>query len=181
VIVAPPGAARVLRRSGREVHELVAGDERELAGVRVRAVPAVHDGRRSPFAPQAAAVGYVITATRSVYFAGDTELFDGMSDLDRSPDAALLPIWGWGASLGPGHMNPEQAARALTLLQPALAVPIHWGSYLPIGRRRRHGHLLRDPPLAFAARAAELAPNVRVAVLRPGDAVELGEATSGPG
>jgi L-ascorbate metabolism protein UlaG (beta-lactamase superfamily) len=174
-IVAPSGAARVLRRSRREVHELAAGDQLEFAGVRVRAVPAVHDGRRSPFEPRAEAVGYVITAARSVYFAGDTELFDGMGELDVSLDAALLPIWGWGSGLGTGHMDPEQAARALTLLRPELAVPIHWGTYLPIGLSRRHGRLLRDPPLAFAARAAQLAPNVRVAVLRPGEAVALGE------
>jgi L-ascorbate metabolism protein UlaG (beta-lactamase superfamily) len=178
VIVAPSGAARVLRRSGREVRELAAGDELELAGVRVRAVPAVHDGRRSPFEWRTEAVGYVITAVRSVYFAGDTELFDGMGELDVSLDAALLPIWGWGRSLGTGHMDPEQAARALTLLRPELAVPIHWGTYLPIGLSRRHGRLLRDPPQAFAARAAELAPHVRVAVLCPGEAVALGGGQS---
>jgi L-ascorbate metabolism protein UlaG (beta-lactamase superfamily) len=176
VVVAPAGAARAMRRSGREVLELSAGDELAFAGVRVRAVPAVHDGRRSPFAPRAEAVGYVVTAARSVYFAGDTELFDGMAELDVSLDVALLPIGGWGPGLGPGHMDPEQAARALTLLRPGLAVPIHWGTYLPIGQGRRHGRLLRDPPLAFAAHAAELAPSVRVAVLRPGEAVALGRA-----
>jgi L-ascorbate metabolism protein UlaG (beta-lactamase superfamily) len=175
VIVAPAGAARVSRRSGREVRELAAGDELELAGVRVRAVPAVHDGRRSPFEPRAEAIGFVITAGNSVYFAGDTELFDGMGELGVPLDAALLPIWGWGPSLGSGHMDPEQAARALTLLRPELAVPIHWGTYLPIGLSRRHARLLRDPPLAFAARAAGLAPNVRVAVLRPGEALALGD------
>jgi L-ascorbate metabolism protein UlaG (beta-lactamase superfamily) len=173
IVVAPPRAARVLRRSGREVRQLSAGEELELAGVRVRAVPAVHDGRRWPLEPRAEAVGYVIIAERSVYFAGDTELFQGLGDLDVSLDAALLPIWGWGPSLGAGHMDPEQAARALTLLRPELAVPIHWGTYLPYGLSRRHARALPDPPLAFAAHAAEVAPDVRVAVLRPGEALTL--------
>jgi L-ascorbate metabolism protein UlaG (beta-lactamase superfamily) len=174
VVIAPPGAVRILRRSGREVRQVAAGDEVELAGVRVRVVPALHDGRRTPFAPRAEAVGYVITGVRSVYFAGDTELFAGMGEFDVSLDAALLPVWGWGPSLGTGHMDPEQAARALTLLRPELAVPIHWGTYLPIGLGRRHGRLLREPPLTFAARAAEIAPDVRVVVPRPGEPMVLG-------
>jgi len=173
-IVAPPGAARVLRRSARDVRELAAGAVLELAGARVSAVTAVHDGRRSPIALRAAAVGYVVAAARSVYFAGDTEVFDGMAELGAL-DAALLPIWGWGARLGRGHMDPKQAARALTLLRPKLAVPIHWGTYLPLGLGRRHARLLRDPAHAFAAASAEVAPQVRVAVLRPGDAVALGD------
>lgn len=176
VVVAPPRAARLLRRSGRDVRQLTAGDELELAGVRLRAVPALHDGRRSPLEPPAEAVGYVITAERSVYFAGDTELFEGMGDLEVSLDAALLPVWGWGPSLGSGHMDPEQAARALTLLRPELAVPIHWGTYLPFGLSRRYGRTLSDPPLAFAARAAQVARDVRVAVLRPGEALTLGDS-----
>ncbi|HKH18036.1 MAG TPA: MBL fold metallo-hydrolase [Solirubrobacteraceae bacterium] len=174
-IVAPAGASRVLRRSGRDVREIAEGDVLELAGVRVTAVRADHDGRRSPFAPRAAAVGYVVAAARGVYFAGDTESFDGMAGLGASLDAALLPIWGWGPRLGSGHMDPDQAARALSVLRPKLAVPIHWGTYLPLGLGRRHAPLLRDPARAFAAKAAEVAPQVRVAILHPGDAVELGD------
>jgi L-ascorbate metabolism protein UlaG (beta-lactamase superfamily) len=172
-IVAPPGAARALRRSGRAVHALSPGAETELAGVRVRAVPAVHDGRRSPLSPRADAAGYVLTGAHSVYFAGDTELFGGMAGLAPDLDLALLPIWGWGPKLGPGHMDPGEAARALTLLRPAIAVPIHWGTYLPLGSARRSEQLLRDPGHAFAARAAELAPDVRVELLEPGGSLEL--------
>ena len=69
-------------------------------------------------------------------------------------DLALVPIWGWGTSLGPGHMDPSEAAAALRLLRPTVAVPIHWGTFLPIGHHRRHGHLLRDPAERFRERAA---------------------------
>src|SRR4051794_37024120 len=59
-VVVPPGAARALRRSGREVHELAPGQALEVGAVHVVAVPAVHDGRRSPLSRPAAAIGYLI-------------------------------------------------------------------------------------------------------------------------
>ena len=68
---------------------------------------------------------------RRVYFAGDTDLFDGMADL-APVDVALLPIWGWGPTMGPGHMDPARAAQAAALLRARLAIPIHWGTYYPI-------------------------------------------------
>jgi L-ascorbate metabolism protein UlaG (beta-lactamase superfamily) len=106
-----------------------------------------------------------------VYFAGDTDVFAGMAELGPL-DVALLPVWGWGPSLGPGHMDPEQAARAAALLRPRVAVPIHWGTYLQVGLRRREA-LLRGPPHAFADRCAELAPDVEVRVLEPGGTLSL--------
>ena len=174
-VVIPRGGARALRRTGRDLLELSAGDGLELAGVHIRAVPAVHDGRRWPLSRTAEAVGYVIQARRRVYFAGDTARFDAMAEL-TDLDAALLPIWGWGHRLGPGHMDPHQAAEAVALMRPRLVVPIHWGTFLPVGLSRRHAHLLRDPARAFAARVAERAPGVDVRVLAPGESVALADA-----
>ena len=54
-------------------------------------------------------------------------------------DLALLPVWGWGPRLGPGHLDPDRAAEAVALLRPAVAIPIHWGTLWPITMRwRRH-------------------------------------------
>jgi len=170
-VLAAPGAARALRWSGRTVHELVPGDELEIAGVRVRAVPAAHDGRRVPLGAAVDAVGFVVAGSQRVYFAGDTERFAGMAEIDDALDAALLPVAGWGPRLGPGHMDPRQAAEALVLLRPTLAVPIHWGTYAPASLRGRGPDIA--PPDAFAANAAELAPEVRVVVLAPGGSAEL--------
>jgi L-ascorbate metabolism protein UlaG (beta-lactamase superfamily) len=89
-------------------------------------------------------------------------------------DAALVPVWGWGPSLGAGHLDPAQAAEAIALLRPRLAVPIHWGTFLPLGYGRRHAHLLRDPPHDFAAHVATRAPATRAAILAPGSSLELG-------
>jgi L-ascorbate metabolism protein UlaG (beta-lactamase superfamily) len=94
----------------------------------------------------------------------------GMADL-APIDAALLPVAGWGPTLGPGHMDAEQAAEAVALLRPAIAVPIHWGTLHPRGRRR--GAWFDTPPQRFASRVALLAPEVEVRVLEPGAALEL--------
>ena len=174
-VVVPAGGARVLRRSGRVVHELAPGQTLAFGAVRVTAVPAIHDGRRSPLSRPAPAVGYLIEASLSVYFAGDTERFDRMADLS-DVDVALLPIWGWGPTLGPGHMDPDEAARAAAALRPRLVVPIHWGTFLPLWSRGRGGDRLRDPARVFAARMAELAPGVAFRVLAPGESVMLATA-----
>jgi L-ascorbate metabolism protein UlaG (beta-lactamase superfamily) len=171
-VIAPAGTARVVRGLGAaQVIELRAGETLPLDGGTVTAVPAEHDGRRSPLHPAADALGFVVENGPRVYFAGDTDLFDGMAEL-RPLDVALVPIWGWGPSLGPGHLDPRAAARAVALLQPRVALPIHWATYLPLPYRRGHP-LLREPGPAFAAHVAELAPGTRVALLRPGEALDL--------
>jgi L-ascorbate metabolism protein UlaG (beta-lactamase superfamily) len=103
-----------------------------------------------------------------VYFAGDTDLFPEMAELAGKIDVALLPVWGWGRALGPGHLNPRRAAEALTLLRPSLAIPIHWGTFAAPRVRKRDPSFLVDPPHQFAEYAALLAPQVTVKILQPG-------------
>ena len=88
-------------------------------------------------------------------------------------DIALLPVAGWGPSMGPGHMDPEQAAGAASLLRAAIAIPIHWGTFAPIGLTRGRDRLLRDPPREFAEHAARVAPGTRVEILQPGGSISL--------
>jgi L-ascorbate metabolism protein UlaG (beta-lactamase superfamily) len=183
-VVAAPGTARSLRRLGRAVVELAPGDEVQIGGVAVRAVAAVHGGRRWPRLAPAGAIGFVVEGDRRVYFAGDTEAFPGMADIGEGLAAALVPVSGWGPSLGAGHMDPAQAAEAIALLRPRVAVPIHWGTFLALGLGRRHAHILRDPPRKFAAHVATRAPATRVAILAPGSSLMLGStnpAESTPG
>lgn len=183
-VIGPRGTAAALRRARRaDVREVAIGDVVEVTSdVRVRAVPARHDGRRSLVGgADAEALGFLVEGGARVYFAGDTDLFDGMAHIgSEGLDVALLPVWGWGPGVGPGHMDPEHAARAVALLRPRVAVPVHWGTFLPLGLRRSHGHLLRTPGPAFAARAAELAPEVRTAVLVPGETLDLDQLARGP-
>jgi L-ascorbate metabolism protein UlaG (beta-lactamase superfamily) len=168
-VVAPAGLDRALRRAGRrEVIEVDSGDEVPLGDVLVEATPAQHSGaaglRRSEV------IGFTVRGTSSVYFAGDTDLFDGMRALGPV-DLALVPIWGWGSSIGPGHLNPERAAEALGLLGARVAVPIHWGTYYPLHGRR--GAFLTEPPVAFRRAAAKVAPHTRVELLSLGERLEL--------
>ena len=110
--------------------------------------------------------------SRRVFFAGDTDLFPEMDGLVENLDVALLPIWGWGPTMGPGHLDPERAAEALTLLHPKVAIPIHWGTLRPFYKSAK-ARYLREPPGAFSAAAARLAPEVTIRVLAPGEGLEL--------
>jgi L-ascorbate metabolism protein UlaG (beta-lactamase superfamily) len=173
-VLAPRGAGGLLRRLGfGTVHELAPGEDVELGAVTVTAVEAIHDGRRHPLAAQAGAVGFFVAArTHRVYFAGDTDVFDGMADLGDGLDVALLPVWGWGPTLGAGHMDPPAAARAAALLRPRVAVPVHWATFYPAGLARWRGAPLTEPGPAFARLVAAAAPDVEVRVLAPGESMD---------
>jgi L-ascorbate metabolism protein UlaG (beta-lactamase superfamily) len=173
VFVPRGGAALVAAQGFAHVEELEAGDSAEVGDAVVTAVPAVHDGHRHPLAKEAGTIGYQVAGARRAYFAGDTDLFVGMRDLANDLDVALLPIWGWGPSIGPGHMDPRAAAQAAALLQPRVAVPIHWGTLFPVGLARTKGHMLVRPPVEFVRHLAELAPGVQSRVLAPGDTLTL--------
>jgi L-ascorbate metabolism protein UlaG (beta-lactamase superfamily) len=173
-VLAPRGAGALMRRLGfARTSELGPGDTVPIAGVAVTAVAAVHDGRRHPLGPEADAIGFVVAGERRVYFAGDTDVFDAMADLAGTLHTALLPVWGWGPSLGSGHMDPLGAARAAAMLRPRVAVPIHWGTFFPAGLARFRGSALVKPPQVFAKHARSLAPSVEVRILAPGESLAL--------
>jgi L-ascorbate metabolism protein UlaG (beta-lactamase superfamily) len=169
-VIVPEGAGRLLRRHGfADVAETRAGERVTFGSVTVETVPAIHPAGRGPHSRIAApAVGYVLSSPHgSVYFAGDTDLFDGMGELPPI-DVALLPIAGWGPTLGPGHLDPARAARATDLIRPQLVVPIHWGTYSPITSRRRPPAWLDRPAEQFATALAEAGHADRLRLLRPG-------------
>jgi L-ascorbate metabolism protein UlaG (beta-lactamase superfamily) len=172
-LLGPPGAREFLASQGFErVSELAPGEAADVGGVTVVATEARHSGGR-PFAADAGAVGFLLRGGRRIYFAGDTDLFDGMEELGAGLDLALLPIWGWGPRVGPGHLDPERAARAAALLSPQIVVPIHWGTLYPLGLARFRPRPLRAPPREFAAWMRELAPQVEVRLLAPGEGTAL--------
>src|SRR5262249_39608774 len=151
-LVVPRGATRWAARGGAQGSpELRGREEAANAGVEVTAVPALHDGHRDRRrGPGAEAVGYLVRdGNRAVYFAGDTDLFQGMSELG-SIDLALLPVWGWGTSAGEGHLDPRDAAQAVELRRPRIAVPIHRGTFYPVGLRPLAPPLPTEPPPQLA-------------------------------
>jgi L-ascorbate metabolism protein UlaG (beta-lactamase superfamily) len=173
-VVLPRGARRLLRRVDAEhVEEVVEGERLTIGGLDVQAIHADHrPGRIRHRGP--ASMGFTIAGTRRLYFAGDTDLFPGMRDLAGGLDVAFLPIAGWGTRVGPGHLDPAGAAEALKLLEPRVAIPIHWGTFYVMGPRRPRPEALAEPALSFARAAAQQAPGVDVRVLAPGKSTVVG-------
>jgi L-ascorbate metabolism protein UlaG (beta-lactamase superfamily) len=173
-VIAPKGSGSYLERwAGVQVHEVAEGDTVRVADVEITALPADHGLGISIPRPMDTCLSYVMRNRLSVYFAGDTDLFDGMHEVGQhfDLDLALLPVWGYSHRVGPGHLTPLTAAEALARLQPRVAVPIHWGSFRFIGPDSLWQGIdyLKSPPHAFADYASRSAPQTQVRVLRPGE------------
>jgi L-ascorbate metabolism protein UlaG (beta-lactamase superfamily) len=168
-LVLPREAGRLARGLGfARVVELDENESVSFKGIGLRATIADHrSGRLLHRGPRA--LGYLISGTQRVYFAGDTDIFPGMGSFPEL-DLALLPVWGWGRRVGRGHLDPIRAAEALTLLRPRVAIPIHWGTLHSIGFRNPRGPVSPEPAREFAREAARVAPDTEVRVLGPGEA-----------
>lgn len=123
ILVCPKTIESSLGNSGfsEEFIELVMpGDELEINGVSIQAVPAYNVGKQ--FHPQANQwVGYVVTMNGVRYYiAGDTDINEDVQKVQC--DVALLPVGGTYT------MTAEEAAQLAEILQPKLAIPTHYGS-----------------------------------------------------
>lgn len=170
--VALPAPARpVVESIGMPTRLMAEGESFTVGEVEVEAVHAAHDGKRMPWHRDGTAIGYVVRGpSGSVYFAGDTDVFEGMADF-TGIDAALLPVSGWGPRLPAGHMGPDEAVEAVGLIEPQVAIPIHWGTYERLAMRD-------DPKRAYRAQrfvdqVGELSPGVRAELLEPGSSIDL--------
>jgi L-ascorbate metabolism protein UlaG (beta-lactamase superfamily) len=103
--------------------------------------------------------GFLIDVEQKrIYFAGDTGLFYDMKLLgeEKPIDLALLPI-------GDNYtMGPDDALRAVMLLDPRLVVPMHYGTF----------DVIRQDPRAFADRVKQTT-GIDVVVMRPGETLHL--------
>jgi L-ascorbate metabolism protein UlaG (beta-lactamase superfamily) len=139
-------------------------------------LPAFHDGRRLPWSRyHGPALGFRIACgVHSVWYSGDTG-----SQLDfgtiEAVDLALVPVGGWGHSLGDEHLDPEQAADAVSAVGARWAVPVHWGTFFPRGlalvARRTHQRMFVTPGERFAD--AMRGRGTEAIVLAPGQRVVL--------
>ncbi|GGX72094.1 MBL fold metallo-hydrolase [Streptomyces minutiscleroticus] len=175
-LLVPRGAGRAvpgLRRLDRlRITEVEPGDEVRIGGLAVRVVSAHHDGRRLPVGRhRCPALGFVLEGEARTYFAGDTGLFESMADEVGAVDVALLPVGGWGPHLGEGHLDAGRAVEALTRLKPRSAVPVHYGTYWPIGMDAVRPHEFHAPGDEFVRLAAQHAPGVAVHRLGHGETI----------
>jgi len=176
-VVVPRGATPLLKTLAVQSHdEVVAGDRLVLReqssdrpAVTVTVVPADHSNRRGPHSRLIAEpVGFIVhCGDRSVYFAGDTDLFEQMHELGEI-DIALLPIWGWGPTLGERHLDPARAAEAASWIDPVRIVPIHWGTYTPISPKPGAPAWLDNPIVEFTEQLELVGLDDRLLTVRPG-------------
>jgi L-ascorbate metabolism protein UlaG (beta-lactamase superfamily) len=172
-VIAPRGSGKRLRRAGmKTVHELSPSESTTTGAAEVMATPAEHDGRRYPIGREVPALGYEIRAADTrIYFAGDTDLFDEMTEL-AGVDVALLPIAGWGTKVGEGHLDPERALEAARRIRPRVVIPIHWGTLLRADLHNRRPELLSKPAEKLVAEL-EMLPGVDAHILQPGETYTL--------
>jgi L-ascorbate metabolism protein UlaG (beta-lactamase superfamily) len=103
--------------------------------------------------------GFLITTPEGIkiYIAGDTGLFGDMRLIgEEGIDLAVLPI-------GDNYtMGPDDALRAVKLLQPKMVVPVHYNTW----------DLIAQDPQAWKKRV-EAETQARVVVLSPGGKLNL--------
>lgn len=167
-----PDALPALREVGSQLIEVRPGDEVTIGGLSVLAVPADHDGRRWRRGPRnIPALGYVVEGDRRTYFAGDTDFYGDMAQWASNIDLALLPVGGWGPTLGVGHMDPARAVAAAEAVSARSAVPIHFGTLWPIGMGRVRPSLFYGPGEQFVRLAA--ATGLAATEMCPGSTVRF--------
>jgi L-ascorbate metabolism protein UlaG (beta-lactamase superfamily) len=91
------------------------------------------------------AAGYVLRFDdgRSLYFAGDTNVFSDMALIQElyRPELAMLPIGDLFT------MSPREAAVACRLLKAKRVIPMHFGTFPPlVGRPDHLSDLIRELP-----------------------------------
>jgi L-ascorbate metabolism protein UlaG (beta-lactamase superfamily) len=129
----------------------------EAAGVKFTLTDAHHSSSNPDGDYMGEPCGIVVEVENGtkLYFAGDTCAFGDMALIRRlyEPDVAILPIGGHYT------MDPKGAAVALELLGTKHCVPCHYGTF---------------PPLTGTpGQLQELAPDVKVEDIEPGDSVTL--------
>ncbi|GAB4415175.1 MAG: metal-dependent hydrolase [Anaerolineales bacterium] len=101
--------------------------------------------------------GFLLTTKdgKKIYLAQDTGLFGDMKLIgDEGIDLAVLPI-------GDNYtMGPDDALRAVKLIQPKAVVPIHYNTF----------DVIKQDPHAWAARV-EKETDTKVSVLQPGESL----------
>ena len=174
-LIAPAGSRRLLSPiidRGVKLREVEPGDVIEVSGLQIQVLAADHDGRRLPGSPhRGPAVGYLVEGSRRCWYPGDTGPKLALDEIAQL-DIALLPVGGWGPSLGRGHLSAEQAAHVVCGTRPAHAIPVHWGTWWPIGLPQR-SDLIDLPAAAFAAHVARLFPTTEVHVLGHGQSINV--------
>jgi|UPI0003A42662 L-ascorbate metabolism protein UlaG (beta-lactamase superfamily) len=117
IIVLPKGSKNPPKGNLRYIQP---GETLKVDGIEIQAVPAYNVNKQ--FHPKAAGyVGYIVLLDGVKYYhAGDTDLIPEMKNIQA--DVAFLPVGGTYT------MTAAEAAEAVNLIKPKVAVPMHWGT-----------------------------------------------------
>lgn len=157
-VVAQPETVARLKEEGLKDDQIVGngsgmniGGSVEIEEIRMTMTQAFHSSETG------APAGYIIKTERDlvIYHAGDTGIFKDMETLGEiyDIDIALIPI---GSHF---VMDPTQSAHSLRLIKPKIAIPMHYKTF-PL--------LVQDAD-EFVKKAKEVAPEVEIVVLEPGE------------
>lgn len=122
----------------------------EVKGIRITLVQAFHSSTRG------APTGFVIKAQgKTIYHTGDTSLFLDLKLIGEihRPDVVLIPIGDYYT------MGPTEAAEAVKLIKPAVAIPMHYKTFT----------VLSPSAEDFVEAVEEKAPKVKVVALELGE------------
>lgn len=122
IIAPPPCMSNLSFAKPSQLKLLEVGQSFEHYGLKITAVPAYNIGK--PYHSPKTGVGFIIELGGvKIYHAGDTDKIPEMSRLaGLLIDVALLPVGGTYT------MDPREAADAVRLIKPKIAVPMHWGA-----------------------------------------------------
>lgn len=153
--------------SGDRLMSMGKGGTVQVADVHVTMVHAVHSSGIGAFGPKTLvnggdAAGFVIRFANgeTLYHAGDTDLFGDMQFIRdiHAPKTAIVPIGGVHT------MGPQDAARAIALIRPQTAIPMHYGGTFG----------LPGTPEEFTEAVAHAcSESVRVIAPKPGETLQL--------
>ncbi len=146
-LVVPRGAAAIVADLGfSRVIEVTAGDQLQLGGAEIEAVPTCHDTGRWRKTALPECVGYVVRAAETgapaVHHAGDVDFSDHQvfDDIGKRfalaatllPVGGMMPVWYYRMrrrALDRGvHIDPDCALDIFERLGARTMVPVHWGT-----------------------------------------------------
>jgi L-ascorbate metabolism protein UlaG (beta-lactamase superfamily) len=148
-----------LRTRGAKTHAQQPGGGFHHPFGYVKFTPAFHSSGLPDGSYGGTAVGFLITTARGekIYLACDTGLFGDMRLIgEEGIDLAVLPI---GDNF---TMGPEDALRAVKLIQPKRVIPVHYGTW----------DMIAQDPQAWADRVRS-ETSTEVHILNPGDSFTL--------
>jgi L-ascorbate metabolism protein UlaG (beta-lactamase superfamily) len=137
------------------------GGTTRILETNITLTPAIHSSSVAEGGDEmmmASPTGMIIDTGKPVYHAGDTCLFSDMKligDIYR-PHVAMLPIGDFYT------MGPAQAAVAVKLIRPKIAIPMHYGTFPAI----------RQDPKIFESLTKKQS-KAKVVILKPGESLEV--------